>query len=120
MASTRTRRAKKPTTPVTADLPELCCTLDIDGAEQERFVTMSKALGNPLRFEILKFLLTHPGCITGDIVAHLPRSQSTVSQHLKVLRDAGWIEGVVEGPATCYCLCDESVAWFRGKVDLIL
>ena len=80
---------------------------------------MSKALGNPLRFEILKFLLTHPGCITGDIVAHLPRAQSTISQHLKVLREVEWIDGVVDGPATCYWLNDESVRWFRRKVSLI-
>jgi ArsR family transcriptional regulator len=103
-----------------ADLVEACCTLDIDGEEQARFVSMSKALGNPLRFEILKFLLTHPGCITGDIVEHLPRAQSTISQHLKVLRSAGWIEGVVEGPATCYRLNDTAVHWFRRKVSLIL
>ncbi|NKB87791.1 MAG: ArsR family transcriptional regulator [Acidobacteria bacterium] len=81
---------------------------------------MSKALGNPLRFEIMKFLLTHPGCITSDIVSHLPRAQSTISQHLKVLRTAGWIEGVVEGPATCYWLNKDSLSWYRTKVGLIL
>ncbi|MGC9397326.1 MAG: ArsR/SmtB family transcription factor, partial [Anaerolineae bacterium] len=83
---------------------EACCSLDISGEEQERLVQMFKALGNPIRFEILKFLVTHPGCITGDIVEHLPIAQATVSQHLKILRDAGWISGVTEGPARCYCL----------------
>lgn len=97
-------------------IPEQCCTLRIDGSEQERLVRMFKALGNPIRFEILKFLLTHPGCITGDLVEHLPIAQATVSQHLKVLRTAGWIEGRVQGPATSYCLVDDSVAWFRSKV----
>ncbi|MDI6696968.1 MAG: winged helix-turn-helix domain-containing protein [Anaerolineales bacterium] len=93
-----------------------CCTLDIHGEEQDRLVQMFKALGNPVRFEILKFLLTHPGCITSDIVEYLPLAQSTVSQHLKVLREAGWIEGETEGPATCYCLDVENIAWFRQKV----
>ena len=65
---------------------------------------MLKAAGNPIRFEILKFLVTHPGCITGAIVDHLPIAQATVSQHLKVLRDAGWIEGEIAGPAVCYTL----------------
>ncbi len=97
-------------------IPEACCTLDISGAEQERLVTMFKALGNPHRFEVLKFLVTHPGCITGDIVAFLPIAQATVSQHLKILREAGWISGVVEGPATSYCLDEESISWFRTKV----
>ena len=101
-------------------IPESCCTLDIFGAEQERLVTMSKALGNPIRFEIMKFLVTHPGCITGDIVEYLPIAQATVSQHLKVLRQAGWIDGTVEGTATSYCLHEGNIAWFRQKVQEIL
>ena len=103
----------------TCSLPPACCTLDISGAEQERLIAMFKALGNPHRFEIIKFLVTHPGCITGDIVEHLPIAQATVSQHLKVLRQAGWITGAVDGPATSYCLHEESVIWFRLKVGEI-
>jgi len=97
-----------------------CCTLDISGAEQEKIVKMFKALGNPTRFEIMKHLVTHPFCITGDIVDFLPIAQATVSQHLKVLREAGWINGTVEGPATSYCLNDENIAWFKSKVGEIL
>jgi predicted transcriptional regulator len=100
-------------------IPTACCTLDIDGADQERMVAMFKALGNPIRFEIMKFLVTHPGCITGDIVEYLPIAQATVSQHLKVLRDAGWIEGTVEGPAVSYCLHAENIAWLKHKVGLV-
>ena len=80
---------------------------------------MFKALGNPYRFEIMKYLVTHPSCITGDIVQFLPLAQATVSQHLKVLREAGWIIGTMAGPATSYCLDDDSVAWFRVKVGEI-
>jgi ArsR family transcriptional regulator len=100
-------------------VPPACCTLDISGAEEERLVSMFKALGNPIRFEIMKFLVTHPGCITGDIVEFLPIAQATVSQHLKVLRESGWISGVIEGPATCYWLNDENIAWFKTKVGEI-
>ena len=96
-----------------------CCTLDISGAEQQRLVTMFKALGNPTRFEIMKFLVTHPGCITGDIVEFLPIAQATVSQHLKVLREAGWITGTTEGPATNYCFNEENITWFRERVGEI-
>jgi DNA-binding transcriptional ArsR family regulator len=101
-------------------IPPACCTLKIAGKEQERLVSMLKALGNPIRFEIVKFLVTHPGCITGDIVEYLPIAQATVSQHLKVLKDAGWISGVIEGTATCYQLDAEKIVWFRSKVGEIL
>ena len=100
-------------------IPEACCSLEISGVDQERLVAMCKALGNPLRFEVLKFLVTHPGCITGDIVEHLPIAQATVSQHLKVLRDAGWIVGIIEGPARCYCLDVENITWFRAQIQAI-
>ena len=97
-------------------IPEACCTLDINDEKQEKLVLMFKALGNPTRFEIIKFLVTHPACITGDIVDFLPIAQATVSQHLKVLRDAGFIKGTVTGTATSYCLHKENIDWFRSKV----
>ena len=97
-------------------MADACCTLAIHGEDQERLVQMFKALGNPVRFEIMKYLVTHPTCITGDIVEYLPIAQATVSQHLKVLRKAGWIQGTVQGPATNYCLHDHNIAWFREKV----
>ena len=100
-------------------VPVQCCTLDISGNEQVRLVAMFKAIGNPTRFEIMKFLLTNPGCITGDIVDYLPIAQATVSQHLKVLRQSGWIDGIITGRATNYCLNEENIAWFREKVGQI-
>jgi predicted transcriptional regulator len=100
-------------------IPAACCTLDITGDEQERLIQMFKAIGNPARFEILKFLVTHPGCITGDIVEYLPIAQATVSQHLKVLRDAGLIQGTIHGPAVNYCLNEKNIAWFRAKIGEI-
>jgi DNA-binding transcriptional ArsR family regulator len=96
-----------------------CCTLDISGEEEQKLVRMFKALGNPTRFEVMKYLVTHPSCITGDIVTYLPIAQATVSQHLKVLRDAGWISGTLEGKAVSYCLDEENITWFREKVGEI-
>lgn len=100
-------------------IPAACCTLEITGAEQDRLVTLFKAIGNPTRFEIIKFLVTHPGCITGDIVNHLPIAQATVSQHLKVLNDAGWIAGEIEGTSTCYQLNEDMIVWFRSVIKKI-
>jgi ArsR family transcriptional regulator len=97
--------------------PDPCCTLEIDGVEQERLVRMFKAVGNPIRFEILKYLVVHPGCITGDLVRHLPIAQATVSQHLKVLSEAGWLTAEPDGAATCYQLNRQGIGWFRKWVD---
>jgi ArsR family transcriptional regulator len=64
---------------------------------------MCKALGHPARLAILRQLLNEDRCICGRIVEVLPLAQSTVSQHLKVLKEAGLIRGEIEGPKTCYC-----------------
>ena len=74
------------------------------GNELEGLATMAKALAHPVRIEILKILAARDVCICGEIVAKLPLSQSTVSQHLKELKQAGLISGEIEGPRTCYCL----------------
>jgi ArsR family transcriptional regulator len=85
-------------------------------SQEERLTQMMKALGNPVRMQIVRFLSEHPQCITGDIVDMLPLAQATVSQHLKVLREAGIICGTIEGPAVCYCLDCENVTWFKRQV----
>ncbi len=87
--------------------------------DEERLTQMMKALGHPARMQIFRYLSENPQCITGDIVEVLPLAQATVSQHLKVLRDVGLICGTLEGPATCYCLCDETIAWFKAQVGTL-
>ncbi|MCB0011757.1 MAG: winged helix-turn-helix transcriptional regulator [Anaerolineales bacterium] len=101
-------------------IPKPCCTLAITGTEQAQLIQMFKAISNETRFEILKFLITHPGCITADLVDFLPIAQATVSQHLKVLRAAGWITICGrQGPATHYCLNNDRITWFKGQVGEI-
>jgi len=85
-------------------------------AEERRLVAMFKALGNPVRLAILKHLAGCQRCICGDIVAALPLAQSTVSQHLKVLKEAGLIRGEIEGPATCYCVDPQGMTWLMRAV----
>jgi len=99
--------------------PAACCTLDISGTEQKIFIKMLKAIGNPIRFEMIKYLVTHPGCITLNMVEYLPISQATVSQHLKVLRDADWIQGTIKGQSHSYCLKEKNIKWFKSKVGEI-
>jgi ArsR family transcriptional regulator len=78
---------------------------------------MLKALGNPIRFQIVQTLAERQTCLTYEIVATTPLAQSTVSQHLKVLREAGLIQGEIEGPATCYCLNPEGVRWLKEQIE---
>jgi ArsR family transcriptional regulator len=84
--------------------------------EKQRLAKMLKALGNPQRFQIVEFLAANNMCITNDIVRNTPLAQSTVSQHLKVLREAGLIRGEIEGPATCYCLDPEGFNWLKEQI----
>ena len=85
-------------------------------SSEQRLARMLKALGNPVRFGIVQILAEKQMCITGEIVEFTTLAQSTVSQHLKVLREAGLIEGEVEGPATCYCLDVEGILWLKEQV----
>lgn len=82
----------------------------------KRLARMLKALGNPIRFQIMEFLAEKQTCITNDIVKQMPLAQSTISQHLKVLREAGLICGETEGPATCYCLDANGIQWLKDQV----
>ena len=65
---------------------------------------LAKALGHPARITILRLLIAQGECVCGAIVDELPLAQATVSQHLKVLKDAGLIQGEVDGPRVCYCV----------------
>ena len=82
-------------------------------AAQNELAALAKALGHPARIAILQFLATRQACICGDIVDELPLSQSTVSQHLKELKQAGLIKGNIDGPSVCYCIDIEM--WEKAK-----
>ena len=71
---------------------------------QNQLASVAKALGHPARIAILEHLLKIDRCICGDLVAELPLSQATVSQHLRALKDAGLIKGNIEGTSVCYCI----------------
>ena len=73
-------------------------------ASDAELATLAKALGHPARVQIVRFLLSQDSCMCGDIVEHLPLAQSTVSQHLKMLKASGLIRGTIDGPRVCYCV----------------
>ncbi|WP_420456923.1 ArsR/SmtB family transcription factor [Rubrivirga sp.] len=70
----------------------------------------AKALAHPARLAILKTLGARGQCVCGEVVEVVGLAQSTVSQHLKVLREAGLITGTADGPRSCYCLDDDALA----------
>lgn len=84
---------------------------------------LAKSLGHPARISILKYLAGREGCICNDIVGELPLSQSTVSQHLKALKDVGLIDGEIDGPRVCYCLneknCQEAMILLNSLFSTI-
>lgn len=75
--------------------------------KQNKIAAYAKALAHPARIAILEVLLKKNACMCGDIVEELPLSQSTVSQHLKELKEAGLIKGDIEGAKVCYCINEE-------------
>ena len=72
--------------------------------KENKIAKIAKALAHPARIAILKLLAKRQTCVCGDIVYELPLSQSTVSQHLKELKEAGLITGEIEGAKVCYCI----------------
>lgn len=82
----------------------------------EELAALAKAVGHPARVQILRLLARKAACVCGDIVEELPLAQSTVSQHLKVLKNAGLIRGDVDGPRVCYCIEPRTLRRFRALV----
>jgi len=89
--------------------------LGLDAASDEQFATLAKALAHPIRVQIVRILARTEGCV-GQLVERLPLAQSTVSQHLKVLKDAGLVRGSVDGPRVCYCIDPEGLRRLRVLV----
>jgi DNA-binding transcriptional ArsR family regulator len=80
----------------------------------------AKALSHPARVAIIKFLVGKNACQCGDIVEELPLSQSTVSQHLRELKEAGLIRGEIEGTRVCYCIDPEEWDLARTYIGELL
>jgi ArsR family transcriptional regulator len=84
------------------------------GAEATQLATFCKALAHPARVHILKILIERNACVCGEIVDALPLAQSTVSEHLRVLKAAGLVTGEIDGPRVCYCVNKKAIGVLRG------
>ncbi len=84
--------------------------------DDEELASLARAIGHPARVKILRMLAATKGCVCGDLVSAMPLAQSTVSQHLKILKDAGLIRGEIDGPRVCYCLAPEALRRLRVLV----
>ena len=87
--------------------------------KEQDLAEFAKALAHPARIAILKVLAQHNECICGQIVDVLPLAQSTVSQHLKELKNAGLITGTVDGPRSCYCINWKAFEKFMSEFSFL-
>ena len=89
-------------------------------AMNQQLADRLKALGHPARLEILRVLAARGTCVCGEVVEVMPLAQATVSQHLKVLKEAGLIRGRINGKNSCYCLDPRGIAELREALDELL
>lgn len=89
----------------------------------ERLIEMAdfaRALGHPARLAILQTLAARTTCVCGELVDELPLAQATVSQHLKALKEAGLVQGEIDGPRTCYCLNVDSLQRLADTLEAFM
>ena len=105
---------------------QACCDTKIDEALDARAIVgseadaelaiLSKAIGHPARIQMLRMLSQRESCICGDFVGEIDLAQSTISQHLKVLKEAGIVQGTISGPSVCYCINRQVLRRFKALV----
>ena len=74
------------------------------------------AVAHPARVRILRILIARKACVCGELVDQMPLAQSTVSQHLKILKEAGLVQGEIDGPKVCYCVNADGLARLTALV----
>lgn len=106
----RTRRQQcEPCSPGTS--------LEVASSDHEELLAkLAWAIAHPARVRLLKILLAKSACVCGELVDAMPLSQSTVSQHLKILKEAGLVQGEIDGPKVCYCVNKHGLARLKELV----
>ena len=82
----------------------------------QAFAKLAWAIAHPARVQIVRLLIGREACVCGEIVDCLPLAQSTVSQHLKILKESGLIQGEVDGPKVCYCINPDKLEQLKTLV----
>jgi ArsR family transcriptional regulator len=110
---------------VKANKKQRCCVTAADLAKQpvpeskrddEAVARLAWAIAHPVRVRILRILLAREACICGELVGQLPLAQSTVSQHLKILKESGIVHAEIDGPKVCYCINPDALARLKELV----
>lgn len=91
------------------------CSLSSDQSA-EQMSALAWAIAHPARVRIVRLLISRRTCVCGEIVDEMPLAQSTVSQHLKILKESGLVQGEVDGPKVCYCINPEKLAALKSLV----
>jgi ArsR family transcriptional regulator len=93
----------------------LAMACDTKGQDEE-LANLAWALAHPVRVRIVRILLERETCICGEIVDEIPLAQSTVSQHLKILKESGIVQGEIDGPKVCYCVAPTALARLKKLI----
>ena len=95
--------------------------IDVITDQQKKAARYAKAMGHPIRMHVLELLATQSCCYSGDLTQELPIAKSTLSQHLKELKEAGLIQGEIEAPKIKYCInkqnWEEALGLFKSFLD---
>ena len=78
---------------------------------------LCKALGHPVRIRLIRILLDKGECISGDLAEDFSLAQSTVSEHLRILKESGLVKGTIDGPRRCYCVNGDRLNYFKSLVE---
>ena len=89
---------------------------DLEGNDDESLAKLAWAIAHPARVRLLRLLIDKSACVCGELVELMPLSQSTVSQHLKILKQAGVVQGEIDGPKVCYCVNPEGLTRLKNLV----
>ncbi len=90
------------------------------GNKQAMLAEFCRALGHPIRVEIIKILLDKGECISGDLADSFDKAHSTISEHLKVLKDANLVIGTIDGPKRCYCVNPEAFKDMKQLINMLI
>ena len=92
-------------------------TITVSKVTDKELAQLAWGIAHPARVRLLKLLIAKSTCVCGELVEMMPLAQSTVSQHLKILKVTGLIQGEIDGPKVCYCVNPSGLARLKELVD---